>query len=543
MKKKSILTSVLAGAMAISLLTGCGAGSQTTPTPTATPGGSTATPTPGGEAVSYPLNTDKKLTVWSSIMGPHKSYTDYTQSPYHTGLAEVTGVNVEWQFPTAGSDANQAFNLMLASDTLPDIIIHSFMNDADRYIDEKVIRDLTDALPSKAPSYWALLQSDEHFDTSVKTDSGKYYGFGTFRSEPWNAAYTGPVVRQDWLTEQGLSVPETIADWDNVLRVFNEKYDAKLAFALSRMNPGIAGAFGAYGSFAIYNSILYVDDNGTIQCAMTQPEWKNYMAQLNTWFKDGLVDPDVLTLDDAGMRTKALNNKVGLSFTSMGQMTNWLADASQNQTGAQWVGANYPVVNKGDVVNTIQLEDIVRNYSASITTSCADDKVDVALSWLDYLFTEEGILYSNYGTEGDTYTLVDGVPTFTDKIMKAPEGISEAIDKYTAAQWTNIGVQQANMVRQKNNPTAVAAVDLWIQNQEASKHIVPTGVTRTTEESNEISAILNTVGTYIQEMSLKFMVGEEPLSNFDAYVENLKSIGLDRLLEIQQAAYDRYLAR
>lgn len=49
--------------------------------------------------------------------------------------------------------------------------------------------------------------------------------------------------------------------------------------------------------------------------------------------------------------------------------------------------------------------------------------------------------------------------------------------------------------------------------------------------------------TYTEEMILKFVQGTEPLSNYDAFVDGLKRLNLNRYLELQQTAYDRYLAR
>ncbi len=497
-----------------------------------------------GDTAGYPVKTDKKLTVWSSIMAPQKSYTSYTESPFHTGLAKNTGIDVEWIFPTTGTDPAQAFNLMLASDTLPDVIIYNIVNDADQYMDQRIIRDLTGLLPEEAPNYWNYLQANPYYDKSVKSDSGRYYGFGCFRENEWNAAYTGPVIRQDWLEETGLSVPVTIADWDKVIRTFHDKYGADFSFAISRMNPGLAGAFGAYGSFAKWSDeLFYVDNNQKIQFSMAQPEWKEYMAQLNKWYEEGLIDTDSLTIDDAGMRTKALNNKVGISVTSMGQLTNWLADVTSSGSSAKWEGIAYPVVNNGDVVTKTQMEDTSRACVGAVTTSCDDGKVDIALKWLDYFFSEEGELYTNFGTEGETYTMVGGVPAYTDLILKAPDGANEALDKYTCAQWQNIGIQMTELVKQKNNPTAVKSVDTWLENQESKKHIFPSGVTRTTEESNEATMLINSIQTYVQEMSLKFMTGEESLDKFDKYLETLDSMGLSKLMQIQQAAYDRFLKR
>ena len=41
-------------------------------------------------------------------------------------------------------------------------------------------------------------------------------------------------------------------------------------------------------------------------------------------------------------------------------------------------------------------------------------------------------------------------------------------------------------------------------------------------------------------MDLKFILGAEPLDNFDKYVEDIKSMNIDRAIEIQDKAYKRY---
>jgi putative aldouronate transport system substrate-binding protein len=39
-------------------------------------------------------------------------------------------------------------------------------------------------------------------------------------------------------------------------------------------------------------------------------------------------------------------------------------------------------------------------------------------------------------------------------------------------------------------------------------------------------------------MEAKFILGSEPLSNFDAYVQKIQSLGIDQLLAVYQKTYD-----
>ena len=309
---KRVLSILLVLSLFVFVLAGCSTSKtttdegtdSTTDTQTDTPTDTDDEETEGFAFTGYPMDAkDVKLTWWVGHgFTLHESYASYEESPFHSGLSEHVGVDIEWQFQTAGTDGAQAFNLMLASDTLPDIFYWNVMRDAERYIDEGVIRDLTEYMPKYSPAYYKFIQSNEIYDKSMKTDSGKYYGYGFFREDGgWNDTYQGPVVRQDWLDELGLESPETISDWDNVLRAFNEKYGAVLTFPWYRFkSTGISGAFGAYGAIDFQ---LYIDDNGKVQLAQAQEEWKNYMAKLNEWWKTGLLDQDVMTTDDDIART------------------------------------------------------------------------------------------------------------------------------------------------------------------------------------------------------------------------------------------------
>ena len=44
-------------------------------------------------------------------------------------------------------------------------------------------------------------------------------------------------------------------------------------------------------------------------------------------------------------------------------------------------------------------------------------------------------------------------------------------------------------------------------------------------------------------MQLKFITGQESLDNFDAYIEQLKDLGIEEWIAVEQAAYDRLQAR
>ncbi|MNF17919.1 hypothetical protein D3C80_2217080 [compost metagenome] len=54
---------------------------------------------------------------------------------------------------------------------------------------------------------------------------------------------------------------------------------------------------------------------------------------------------------------------------------------------------------------------------------------------------------------------------------------------------------------------------------------------------------MNDINTLVKEAELKIILGTEPVDNYDKYVQQMRDMGIERALDIQQAAYERYLKR
>ena len=235
---------------------------------------------PAGD--TYPLNSDKTVTWYSQdCLNPHEKYATWQESPFHTNLAKLLGVNIEWSFPTTGADGSSFTNTMLADpSSLPNIMKGYFMDSANMLLEDEVIWDLTPYIQEYAPAYYAWLQTNPAYDRAMKTDDGRYYAFGFFREDGgWNDSYLGVVVRQDWLQECGLELPKTISELENVIRVFHDKYGAQFTFPNDARfrQAGIQGAFGAYATGYVASDYGWFVKDGKVNFGAIQPEWREYM--------------------------------------------------------------------------------------------------------------------------------------------------------------------------------------------------------------------------------------------------------------------------
>lgn len=51
---------------------------------------------------------------------------------------------------------------------------------------------------------------------------------------------------------------------------------------------------------------------------------------------------------------------------------------------------------------------------------------------------------------------------------------------------------------------------------------------------------MSTITTYQDEQMVKFIMGTRSIDEFDDYVNEMKKMGIEKAIEIYQAAYDTY---
>ncbi len=61
-----------------------------------------------------------------------------------------------------------------------------------------------------------------------------------------------------------------------------------------------------------------------------------------------------------------------------------------------------------------------------------------------------------------------------------------------------------------------------------------------TEEEQETMMTYVDIANYVKSMETKFIMGEVSLDDWDSYVNTLYSMGLEDIIAVKQAAYDRW---
>jgi putative aldouronate transport system substrate-binding protein len=540
-------------AATLALSTLAAACSSGAPAPAASDGKNTPAPaasstTAQSSATTYPIKTDKTLTYWAEIQGNLVGVKSALEDvPFFQEWQKKTGVPLK--FTTApNSKGKETLTVMLASGDLPDMIefdwAKSFPGGPEKAIKDGYILKLNDLIDKDAPNLKKYLKEHPEVDKMVKTDSGSYYEFPFIRGDDYLKVFQGPIIRKDWLDELGLPVPETIDDWYVTLKAFKEKKGASAAASFlgqpRPFNEFAAGAFvGAYG----VTKDFYLD-NGTVKFGPMEPGFKDFLATFRKWYAEGLIDKNIATVDLKALDANFANGATGATvYNAGGGIGRWQPIVQAKDPKAVLVGAPYPVLKKGDTPQFGQ-KDLAFSNQGTVAVSAKSKNAELAVKLLDYGYSDEGHMFFNFGTEGVSYKMDNGYPRYTDLLMKNPDKLapSQAMALYIRGNSNGPFVQDKRYIEQYLAlQTQRDAVSTW-QKTDIDKHQLPP-ITPTPEESTEFGKIMNDVNTLVDEMILKIILGAEPVDSFDTYVAKMKSLKIDRALEIQKAALDRYNKR
>lgn len=500
---------------------------------------------------SYPMAFDGTLKYWVPLnSNVSASAATLNDTPFAQYLYEATGIKVEYLHPTVGSEA-EAFNLILASGDMPDIIEADWLSTTyyPAGMDAAISNGLAEPLnnhPDWVPNYMATLAGNETWNKMAMTDKGQYPGFRFIRGDKGLQVYAGMVIRQDWLDKLGMEVPTTIDQWTEMLRAFRDELGATAPMITRNAIPDILDTNAFVGAYGVVNSNagFYVQD-GRVKYGRMEEGYKQALELLASWYEEGLLNQDFITDDSNTKSARVLNGEggafYGLTGSGIGVFMNSAAQAGNTEFNL--VAAPYPVLNEGDYPEFGHNDNPLNNTIAVVNPK--GQNLEAAIRFLDFGYGEAGTALFNYGKEGESFNWVDGYPTYTDAVLKPEGGISigNAIARHARSSYGGPFVQGLPYIEQYLQLQIQRdALKAWGATN-MMEHTMP-AVSVSEADSAEYNKIIAEVNTFVSEYVSLAINGTYDLENFQTeYVDVLKDIGIERALEIQQKAYEAFLAR
>lgn len=544
MKSRRLISTLLAASLLASSVAGCSSSETTSSTPSSSGGESSAssseTSTTEKVEVTYPIEGAPTFSMWMDLHNNIAPYAkNYGETEWAKEMEKRTGVHIEYEHPASGQ-ADESLQVLLASGDYPDIICYlmtKYVGGAAKLYQDNVIYKLNDYM-EYAPDLFAYLEANPEVDRQVKGDDGSYYLFPMIMENDSLLAMTmGPTIRKDYLDKVGMELPETISDWETMLTAFKEELGVEIPFVAQGMDTLNRTFCRAYDV-----SYTFYPENKVIKYGPIEEGYREYLTTMADWYSKGLIDRNFSTNDKQALNSAMTTGAGSTVCAGGGQFGPYLQTAQAANPEYDLVGAVYPTLEKGQKVKYNGPYEYRGDGNCVITTAC--ENVEAAVQYLNYGYTEEGHMFYNFGTEGVSYELIDGEPVYTDTVLHSPDGktVAQAMSNYCRGNTSGPFVQDERYLLQYySTQQQKDAVEKWAVHDEENRLTPP--VVLTPEESSEYSSLMADINTYVDEMSLKFVMGQESLDKFDEYVESIKSMGIEDAIAIQQAALDRYYAR
>lgn len=536
MKLKQWGSLLLTCVLSVSLVAGCSSK------------GSEGKSDPSGEAGSklnetgFPIVNDK-ITV-KGFAGKFFANADWNNIKLWQEYEKMTNVHVEWDTVKTDTLAEKR-NLLLAGGDYPELFYASAFPRADllKYGKQGAFIPLNDLIDKYAPNFKALMEKYPIIEKGITMPDGNIYGLPTLYDPEFKSVFYGtPWVKSEWLTKLGLSEPQTLDEFYNMLKAFKENdpngNGQKDEYAWG--GTGTAGIVNYLrGSFGLnYNgtSNVNVDTDpasGKVRFIPTDPRYKELLQYVSKLYKDGLLEQDIMSVKSTEIDAKGVEGLLGV-IDSVDPI------AIYNQKG--YVGLPVLKGPHGDQMYSA-LGSPLGNIGMFVLTDKATNP-EVMVRWMDYFYSDEGIRMFFMGWKDDTYKEdADGNVDYVDAIKNNPDGLS--LDQAVGQSLIWPGGYYPGFVKQKYFKGAEGLPTSVENAQKAEPYVIPQdkiwpAFNFTADEQSELTGIQTDINTYVDEMRDKFISGNESFDNWDQYVATLQKMGLDRYLAIYQSAAERY---
>ena len=501
-----------------------------------------------GAMEKYGVGDQFKATepvTFSIMLLSNSNYPYKPDWPFMTELTKMTNVKFE---PTAipGSDYNQKRSVMISAGNAPSIIPKTYHPSEQAYIAGGAIlavSDYLDLMPNFQDKIkkWNL-QGD--LDTLREAD-GKLYLLPGLHEDVW-VDYS-VAIRTDILTKLGLAVPQTWDELHTVLKAMKAAYPDRYPFSDRWSTPPGPGANellqivgGAYGVMAGWNyqHATWDATAGKFTYTGATDQYKQMLQYLNTLVSEKLLDPESLTQPDDAAEQKFATGK-SFVIGSNAQVINDYRKDMVKIPGATAIKIPVPMGPAGATKMGVRTEN-----GLMISAKAKDNKNFVAMmQFIDWLwYSDAGQLFAKWGIQGTTYTgSVDdgsfkleptvgwaGLNPDAPKKLNADFGFQNGVFAYGGS--TKLLNSQFPPEELKFQETMNARKTLPL----------PPPAPLTPEEREQVTLWETALTDFVNQQTAKFILGQRPLSEWDAYLAELKTKNMDQYMDVVNKAYERY---
>lgn len=466
MKKKKILSMLLATVMVAGSLAGCGSSGDTQSTSTDTSTGSKTESTASTEAASTEAAVEENLDYQYGLDTTFHSDDPVTYSFFFSDaswypmvdtwktegvfkkIEEATNVTLDITSIDSG-DYNQKVSLMINAGEAAYIIPKTY--DESPYVDGGAIVPISDY--TQYMPYFTDFVEKYNMQNDLKTitkSDGKFYKLPGMLEAPIQD-YTF-MIRKDLFDAAGVDVPALEKDW-----TWDDLYDALVKVKAYMVSEGMikesdyvwsdlwcgsevtdgsggnllklmAGSYDVQAGWSIGNGMLYDSTKDEWYFGPTSDNFKAYLSEVTKYVQGGILDPETFTQDNQTACNKFYRGETAILSVNRSQYTSWLANLDEN-LGAGNYETYLCLLPRGEKTNYLPENSRLENgvmISKRALDELGEEGFIKMIRFVDWLFySHEAYNLTKWGVEGETYQVnADGTKSLLDGYQCGGLGIA-----------------------------------------------------------------------------------------------------------------------
>jgi len=560
--RKRWLALGMAIAMTTSLFAGCASTSTSKSAGTGDAKGKTTTST---EAKEKSATSGSGGTQLTALFVAHPLTEDLSKMKWLQEMADAAGVRVKWE--VIYSDWDTTKSTRFASGDIPDLLFNA-TTDSDYTTYDGLFQDMTNLIQKDAPNIQEMFKEQPDTKTLATTLDSKIYGTPKFQGK-WPGTNTVMFINKTWLDKLGLTMPTSFSQLETVLEAFktgDPNGDGKA--------DEIPLDFNAIGSGAWFNSAYsltnlmgamgiqltdwgtdgyYADENGKIQNYAIDDKYKLFMKYCKDLYSKGLINTDAITNDYSKYQSLSRGDENGNAL--VGVTFGWEeTDKFGNNLSSQYVAMpalDYDINVKAGTYDTRWRNDYsgLNMSSNRVAMSAKCKNKDAAMKFIDKFYDKTNSVESLFGgisdgcvqkVDDNTFNVLAPTDSKTDPgTWKWTHGFADNGPMYIRSDLTlNMSQDMTNAINERKtyDTTLAKATTKDSYHQMYMKY--------SAKDTSQLSVLQANITNVTDNYWSLWMTGQSNIdSDWDKYVESVKSAGLDEDLQIRQKAYDTYLSK
>lgn len=287
------------------------------------------------ERITYTLG--KEISTNNSNMPAGDTYEDNAYTRYLLEKLNIQNVN---EFESMGDKYNTEVSMSIAMSDIPDIMVVNNFSDVALMYKMGLLADLTESYENCASDN--IKQMYESYGDEL-LDSVTFEG--KIIAIPETNIAEGPSLlwlRKDWMDDLGLEEPSTLEDVEYIISKFIEDDSNRVGLVTNSSLCGESGYSSQYmtdivfANFGAYPKQWIQKEDGSIVYGSIQPEAKEALRYLNSWYDKGILDRDFLFRSSSDIIGLIESGRCGSFFGPWWSTNNPLLNMVEEDKSIEW---------------------------------------------------------------------------------------------------------------------------------------------------------------------------------------------------------------